>query len=57
MPPDRRRTRSGIPLAVVIAVLTAIVASRAGRPETLGGMPLPAPAASLTAAPSPDGGP
>jgi hypothetical protein len=57
MPPDRRRTRSGIPLAVVIAVLTAIVASRAGRRATLGGMPLPAPAASLTAAPSPGGGP
>ncbi|MDZ7632830.1 MAG: hypothetical protein U5K74_16195 [Gemmatimonadaceae bacterium] len=44
MTPLRRRTRSGIPLAVVIAILTAIFASRMSRapdPAAASGIPVP----------------
>ena len=47
MTPQRRRTKSGIPLAVIIAVLAAVFASRAPR------TPAAAPAAPPSTAPAP----
>jgi len=44
MPRARRRSHTGIPLALEIAVLTAISDSRAGRGATPAAMPLPTPA-------------
>jgi hypothetical protein len=53
MTPQRRRTKSGIPLAVIIAVLAAVFASRAPRTPAAAPSARTAPTAAAQA-PSPD---
>ena len=48
MSPDRRRTRAGLPFAVIIAILTAIFGSRLSRHQSPSAVPPPPPVGATT---------
>ncbi len=56
MSPDRRRTRAGLPLAVIIAILTAIFGGQLSRQRAPTAVPTTAPASGPSVSPpAPDG--